>query len=100
MHLPERWGSVVFVGPEDGLKPLPLDEEAKARLTLGRIHQAQQAYRGKKGSFAQTLAELKLDPTPFAPEDITLWANADRYQAQVPSKRPLKLSIREDGGLR
>ncbi|MEI6324322.1 MAG: sugar-binding protein [Gemmataceae bacterium] len=100
MHLPERWGSVVFVGPEDGLKPLPLDEEAKARLCLGRIHQAQQAYRGKKGSFAQTLAELKLDPTPFAPEDITLWANADRYQAQVPSKRPLKLSIREDGGLR
>lgn len=38
MHLPERWGSVVFVGPEDGGKPLPEDDTAIARLWLGRHH--------------------------------------------------------------
>lgn len=40
MHLPERWGSMVFVGPDQGDKPLPEDQTALPRLWLGRFHQA------------------------------------------------------------
>ncbi len=100
MHLPERWGSVVFVGPEDGAKALPSDDVALARLLLGRLHQAQQAYRGKTGAFAPTLGQLQFDPTPFSPGDITLWAFKDRYEATIKGGMSPKLSIREDGGLR
>lgn len=40
MHLPERWGSIVFVGPGLGNVPLPEDKTALPRLWLGRFHQA------------------------------------------------------------
>lgn len=40
MHLPERWGSMVFVGSDQGGKPLPEDPTALPRLWLGRFHQA------------------------------------------------------------
>ena len=40
MHLPDRWGSVVFVGPEDGRTPLPPDDSAQPRQWLGRYHQS------------------------------------------------------------
>jgi len=100
MHLPERWGSVVFVGPEDGSKPLPADSQASARLLLGRIHVAQQAYRGKTGKFATSLEELKLDPAPFAKEAVQIWANEARYEATISDKAFPKLKIIEDGLLR
>jgi hypothetical protein len=100
MHLPERWGSVVFVGPEDGPKPLPADSQAPARLLLGRIHVAQQAYRGKTGKFATSLEELKLDPAPFSKEAVQVWANEGRYEATVSDKAFPKLKIIEDGLLR
>ncbi len=40
MHLPDRWGSVVFVNAGDGMKPLPTDDTAMPRMWLGRFHQA------------------------------------------------------------
>jgi len=39
MHLPERWSSIVFVGPDQGDKPLAEDRTALPRLWLGRFHQ-------------------------------------------------------------
>jgi len=39
MHLPERWSSIVFVGPDQGDKPLTEDRTALPRLWLGRFHQ-------------------------------------------------------------
>lgn len=100
MHLPERWGSVVFVGPEDGFKPLAPDTQASARLLLGRIHGAQQAYRTKNGRFATSLEELKVDPAPFAKEAVRLWTHEGRYEAQLSGKGMPKLTISEDGHLR
>lgn len=100
MHLPERWGSVVFVGAEDGFKPLPADVQAPGRLLLGRIHGAQIAWREKTGKFASSLEELKFDPAPFAKDSVRLWAHEGRYEAILSDKAFPKLTIREDGLLR
>ena len=100
MHLPERWGSVVFVGPEDGFKPLPTDIQAPARLLLGRIHAAQLAYRGKNSKFAPSIGELGLNTAPFAKEMVRIRANDGRYEAWIEGNSVPKLTIREDGLLR
>ncbi len=99
MHLPERWGSVVFTGAEDGNKPLPEDFLAPARLHLGRVHQEMLARREKKGTFAldQTMGAAFQGPKDWTNQSLATTKNL--YEYRLGHSNGTVVTISQDGRL-
>jgi hypothetical protein len=61
MHLPERWGELVFSTEPPGTVAFQPDPSGPARRALHRIYNAQATYRRKHGRWARSLGELGLE---------------------------------------
>jgi hypothetical protein len=61
MHLPERWGELLFSTAKPGTVAFHPDPSRPARRILHQIHDAQSAYRKKTGRYAASLVDLGLD---------------------------------------
>ncbi len=62
MHRPERWGFVQFSTAEPGTDSFRPDPTFEAREMLMEIYHGQKVFHARTARWAETLAELELDP--------------------------------------
>jgi hypothetical protein len=84
MHRPERWGYVQFSAAKPGSVAFRPDPERHVRDLLHRIYYAQRDYRHKMGTYANSLARLKLDPAHF-PKSLRIECTRSSFEAELPA---------------
>lgn len=99
MHMPERWGSLVFVNAEDGHKPLPPDRLGPVRWYLGTVHKEMLERREKKGTFATNEAKGQVLKGLAEWPRATQTTLKDLYECRLAHGDGTAVSIRHDGKL-
>ncbi|HEX3316051.1 MAG TPA: carbohydrate-binding family 9-like protein [Gemmataceae bacterium] len=84
LHRPERWGYVQFSTAKPGTTAFRPDPERHVRDALQRVYEAQRESWEKTGTYADSLAALKLDPLAL-PKGLRVERTRTAFEAEAPS---------------
>lgn len=85
MHRPERWGYVQFSTARPGSTAFGPDPERHVRDQLHRVYYAQAQHWAKTGTYADSLAALKLDADQF-PKALRIERTRHSFDAELPAQ--------------
>jgi hypothetical protein len=89
MHRPERWGYVQFSTAKPGSVAFRPDPERHLRDQLHRVYYAQREHWASKGTYANSLEALKLDPAGF-PKALRIECTRNSFDAELPAQGATK----------
>ena len=98
MHYPERFGYLQFTRKTDAVFTMPFSEEQKKYLWL--IYYRQKQYLQKNGTYAQNLAELKMERGARVGEReniLQMDASAKQFTATIKAEGSAAISINDEG---
>jgi thiamine biosynthesis lipoprotein ApbE len=101
MHMPERWGYVVFSDHRagKGADPFVDDPNERVKWALRRLYYRQRSYRAANGTYATTLdalnaSDIHVDGIEFKP---TIDTTASTYEITAPGFDRTTVHITSDG---
>ncbi len=101
MHMPERWGYLMFSDKETGKLPsFTLPYEEKQRQYLWLVYYKQNRYKATHKHYASTLKELEIENAAIIDNKrnkLSMQATPQQFTATIEDAHNLRIEINEEG---